>query len=338
MKITVLGSGGWGTALALLIHSNLQTDDSLVMWDFLPEILNNIKNYRENKDFLPDVNIPNDIDIEYDIDKAIENSDIIFSVVPAKGVHFVLEHIADLNINKIEGIVSTTKGFDLKEKKRISKLWEEKIGDIIYDKYVVLSGPSYAKEVAAKKITAVTLASKNHSLSQKVASFLSNNYFRCYSSDDIIGVELGGALKNIMAIGAGIIDQLQLGNNARAAFITRALYEMIRFGRTEGAKRETFFGLSGIGDLVVTSTSSLSRNHTVGEELAKGRKLDDIISSMKMVAEGVKTTEIVNELGKKRDLDLPITYLLYNIMYKDLDVKEGIVKLMSRSLKDEQFY
>ena len=337
MKITVLGSGGWGTALAILLNNNISDDGIVTIWDHFPETLENIRKHRENTHFLPGVKIPENIALLDDLEEALSGAELVLSAVPAMGVHEISDAVAR-HADHLQAVISATKGFDIPGKRRVSELWKDALGDSFKDKYAVLSGPSHAEEVARKRLTAVTIASGDIKLARSLSEVFSNEYFRCYASDDVIGVELGGVLKNIMAIGAGIIDQMELGVNARSAYITRALYEMIRFGTEEGSRRDTFYGLSGIGDLIVTCTSDLSRNHYVGRELGKGRSVASIREGMKMVAEGVATTEIMQELATKKKIDMPITKVLYGIMYRGHSVKEGIVELMGRSLKDEIFY
>ncbi len=336
MRILVIGAGGWGTAISILL-SKTSDENEILIWDYFPETLDHIKNDHNNPNYLPNVDIPMRIKPCYSLDEGINKSDIIFSVVPSIGLENVKDHFINKELSHIKAIVSATKGFHIQSKRRISELWQEILGDSFSKKYLVLSGPSHAEEVAKDKITAVSIASHNIELAREISQLLSNEYFRAYSTDDIIGVELGGALKNIMALGAGIIDGLSLGDNAKAAFITRSLYEIIRFGVYFGAKKDTFFGLSGLGDLIVTCNSKLSRNHFVGEELAKGKNISDIINSMKMVAEGVKATEIAYKISKEKEIDMPITDVIYNILHGS-DLKLEIKKLMTRSLKDEVFY
>ena len=336
MMILVIGAGGWGTAISILLSKSSEENEILI-WDYFPETLEHIKNERMNPDYLPNIEIPGTITPCYSLDDGIEKADIIFSVVPSIGLENVKVHFMNKDISGLRAVVSATKGFHIQSKKRVSEIWHEILGNDFENKYLVLSGPSHAEEVAKSKITAISIASKNIELAREISNLVSNEFFRAYSAEDIIGVELGGALKNIMAIGAGIIDGLELGDNAKAAFITRSLYEIIRFGTHFGAKKDTFFGLSGLGDLIVTCSSVLSRNHFVGVQLAQGKKIEDIINNMKMVAEGVKTTKIVYEISKEHDLDMPITGVIHDILMGS-DLKLEIKKLMTRSLKDEVFY
>lgn len=328
-NIAILGAGGWGTALSTVLHHN---NHSVSLWEIQKDLAEKFIKERENKTFLQGVSIPEEILITSDLTEALNGKDIIFFAVPSHVVRTVAEKIKDIH-NKI--LISAVKGIENKTLFRISEIFCDVISGVSQDQCAVLSGPSHAEEVARKIPTAVTIASKNTELAILLQKILMNQYFRVYASSDIIGVELGGALKNIIALAAGICDGAQLGDNTKAALLTRGNAEITRLGVSMGADPKTFSGLSGIGDLVVTCYSKYSRNRYVGEHIGKGEKLDSILKNMTMVAEGVKTTESAYQLAKKQNVETPIIEKIYSILFQGEDPIDAVRSLMTREAKME---
>lgn len=327
MKIGILGGGGWGTSLALHLY---RKKFDITIWFHSEETLKLVKETRENIYYLPGFIIPNEILLTNEIDYLIDNSEIIFIVVPSQHTREVLLKIDKNKIrNKIFLIAS--KGIEMKTGKRMSEVLEEVLET---KNYGVLSGPNFSKEVALRIPTSSVVASNDEKLSETLQNILTNEYFRVYTSRDSIGVELGGSLKNVLAIAAGISDGLGFGANTKASLITRGIKEMVRVGRKFGAKEETFYGLSGLGDLVATSFSNLSRNRWFGEMIGRGIKPKDIVSTTKQVIEGIYTAKVVFE--KNRDLDLPIMKEVYYIIYENKDPIISVRNLMTRILKSEE--
>jgi len=327
MKIGILGGGGWGTSLALHLY---RKKFDITIWFHSKETLNVVKETRENIYYLPGFIIPKEINLTNSIEEIVELSEIIFIVVPSQFVRDVLTKIDKRKIgNKIFLIAS--KGIEMKTGKRISEVLEE----VLETKdYVILSGPNFSKEVALRIPTSSVIASKDENLLEVFQKLLTNEYFRVYTSRDSIGVEFGGSLKNVLAIAAGISDGLGFGVNTKASLITRGIKEMVRVGIKYGAKEETFYGLSGLGDLVATSFSNLSRNRWFGEMIGRGIKPKEIISSTRQVIEGVYTTKVVYENNK--DLDLPIMSEIYYIIYENKEPMLAVRSLMTRVLKSEE--
>lgn len=326
-KIIVVGAGGWGTALAILLSQKV----NVKLWCHEKETADEIAMNRTNSDFLPNVEIPENITPVADFSH-IEAAEIIVNTVPTQFIRSVYSQMDFSFENKI--IVNGSKGIERNTFKRISEIFSEVV-NIPAEKYVSLSGPSHAEEVAIGGITAVLAASENIELAKEVRDLFSNNLFRAYSSNDVIGCELGGALKNIISIACGIIDGLELGDNAKAALMTRGLAEIARLGIAMGANSLTFSGLSGLGDLYVTCASKHSRNRKVGELIGKGNNLKEVLYGRKMVTEGVYTTESVYQLAKKMNIPMPITEQIYNILYNETSVQDVVKILMNRNNKDE---
>ncbi|NIA22614.1 MAG: NAD(P)H-dependent glycerol-3-phosphate dehydrogenase [Proteobacteria bacterium] len=328
MRISVLGAGNWGTTLSIICANNR---NEVLLWEYDKENYKVIKKYKENKKYLPGIKLPGSITVTSNIAEIAQYSDIILFVVPSKHFRETAE-LAKAFIKKNSIIASAAKGLEHKTHKRMSEILYEYFPN---NKIVSLSGPTIANEIAHKKPAAIVSASKDTRASETVQKILSNEYFRVYRNDDIIGVELGGAIKNVIVLAAGIIDGMGLGDNSKAALITRGLAEITRLGIKMGARRETFSGLSGLGDLFVTSTSKYSRNRHVGEKLGEGMRLKDILSSMFMVAEGVETASAALELSKSLNVNMPITEAVNRILFNESDIKLVISELMNRSLKDE---
>jgi len=332
MKITVLSDGAWGTALAMNLLDN---GHRVTLWGPFPEYLAAMKESRQNSRFLPGVQLPAALEFEPDMARAVAQSEIILLATPTQYLRSVLTKFAPYHDPKQQLLVNVAKGIEVESWLRISEMVESVLGK---HRYVALSGPSHAEEVSRKLPTAVVAASRHEKDAQLVQQTFINESFRVYTSHDVVGVELGGALKNVMAIAAGIIDGLKLGDNPKAAMITRGIAEMGRLGSLYGGKSTTFSGLSGIGDLIVTCTSGHSRNRHVGEELGRGRKLSEITSAMGMVvAEGVTTARGAYTLARQVNANTPIIDQIYAILYQDLDPKAAIKNLMSRSAGNE-FY
>ena len=330
--IAVIGAGSWGTALALLLGKK---GHSVRLWGHRLEHVAAIQENRENYAYLPGFPFPDTITPTADISTAVKAASIICMVVPSHCYRLVFEQV--LSAAPPAAIfVSATKGIENDSLNTMTQVMEScstRCGREINS--AVLSGPSFAKEVADEVPTAITIGSKQAKIAQELQDVFSTDYFRVYTSSDIIGLELSAALKNIIAIAAGICDGLDFGTNARAALITRGLAEMTRFGVERGAEKETFFGLSGLGDLVLTCTGALSRNRYVGVELGKGKKLDQILKEMTMVAEGVKTTKSVFDMVNKNQLDMPILEQVYKILYEDKNCLLAVKDLLGRALKPE---
>ncbi|MFC1562705.1 NAD(P)H-dependent glycerol-3-phosphate dehydrogenase [candidate division KSB1 bacterium] len=332
-KIGILGAGGWGTGLSIVLHNNQHI---VSMWEFDKEIAEKFKTTGENEKFLPGIKIPLEISIVCDLEEAVNKNEIILFAVPSHVVREVAEKIKELNI-KDKIIISAVKGVENKSLYRMSEVLNEVLPDIGYDKIAVISGPSHAEEVSRKIPTAVTIASKSSKLAIQLQKIFMNPFFRVYASEDLIGVELGGSLKNIIAIAAGICDGADLGDNTKAALLTRGIAEITRLGVALGAEPKTFSGLAGIGDLIVTCYSSHSRNRFVGEQIGKGNKLSDVLKNMVMVAEGVKTTESVYQLSKKHNIETPIIEKVYNVLFNNENPKNAVYELMTREAKIEDW-
>ena len=330
-RIGVIGAGSWGTTLAnLLALKGFQID----LWAFEKEVKDQILAHRENTVFLPGVTLSQSIRPSHDIEEVISNKDLVLIVVPSHVMRETAQKFAGA-VSKEAIIVSASKGIENKTHLTMTGVLKEVLHQLPQSRFAVLSGPSFAKEVARRSPTAVTAAAEDAEVARYVQHVFATPYFRVYTSDDMIGVELGGAVKNVIAIAAGIIDGLDLGLNTRAALITRGLTEIKRLGRKLGANPQTFAGLAGVGDLILTCTGNLSRNHTVGNKIGRGQKLSEILDEMRMVAEGVKTAKSVYNLSRKLDVEMPISHQIYFILYEDLSPKEALQNLMTRDLKHE---
>jgi len=329
--VAVVGGGSWGTALA-----NLLAEKSIPvsLWVFEEDLCEEMQRTKENTLYLPGVQLSPLLYPDNDLEAVLAGKRIILMAVPSH----VYRHVAMQMLDFLKGpvvLVSATKGIENESLKTMSGIWHEIVPESIDWDYAVLSGPSFAREVVQKAPTAVTVASVSKEIAEEVQKLFSTEYFRVYTSTDVIGVELGGALKNIIALAAGIVDGLGLGHNTRAALMTRGLAEMSRLGTSMGADPLTFLGLAGVGDLVLTCTGDLSRNRTVGFKLGQGKKLSEILAEMRMVAEGVKTTRSVYHLARQKEIDMPICEQMYRILYEDLTPENALASLMQRELKHE---
>jgi len=330
-RIGVVGGGAWGTALAKLL-----ADKGFVLdlWVFEPEVREQIEKNRENKIFLPDVRLPENIIPSNDIEIVVKEKDLVLVVVPSHCMRDVAGQMRNF-ISPGTIVVTASKGIENKTHMTMTQILAEKIDFLPKENFAVLSGPSFAREVANNVPTVVAASSTSRDVSEYVQNIFSCPTFRVYVNDDPIGTQIGGAMKNVVAIAAGICDGMQMGLNPRAALITRGLTEMNRLGTKLGADPLTLAGLAGVGDLLLTCTGELSRNYTLGRQIGEGKKLDDIISEMRMVAEGVKTTRSVYNLSKKLGVDLPICNEVYSVLFEGRSVKETVERLMNRSLKHE---
>ncbi|MBI4649746.1 NAD(P)H-dependent glycerol-3-phosphate dehydrogenase [Candidatus Desantisbacteria bacterium] len=327
-KIAVLGAGSWGTTLAVLLAKKYT--EEIRLWEFFEEKACILRNTRENKLYLPGIIIPENIFISSSIDEVTKDADIIIVAVPSHLVRAAVKNLREISSGVI--LVSVSKGIENNTFCRMSEiiLKETKNSNI-----VVLSGPSHAEEVSREIPTAIVAASLNLNLAKEIQELFMTAYFRVYTNSDVLGVELGGALKNIIAIGAGILDGLGLGDNTKAALITRGLSEITRFGTFFGADPSTFYGLSGIGDLIVTCTSRHSRNRLLGEKIGIGKKLNEALDEMVMVAEGVKTILSVYGMAKKNNISMPISEQMYEVLYSGKSPSDALNSLMTRDAKYE---
>jgi glycerol-3-phosphate dehydrogenase (NAD(P)+) len=331
MKISVLGAGGWGTTLAILLHYN---GHNVTLWEYKKSYARHLLKKRINTDYLPGIKIPKEILITSDIEESADDKHLIVMAVPSQ---FLRNVINDINYKSIEDtiLVSVSKGIENKSLMTMSQMIKDVFPHINKNQIGVISGPSHAEEVSRMIPTAVVAASSDIETSKAIQSAFMTSYFRVYASTDILGVELGGAFKNIIAIGAGIIDGAGFGDNTKAAIMTRGVAEISRLGLSMGSRPETFAGLSGMGDLIVTCMSRHSRNRYVGEQIGKGRKLKEILKSMEQVAEGVETTRSAKQLAAKVKIETPITNEVYKILFEDKDPVKATTDLMTRDMKAE---
>ncbi|MFO7727141.1 MAG: NAD(P)H-dependent glycerol-3-phosphate dehydrogenase [Desulfonatronovibrio sp.] len=330
-KIAVLGGGSWGTTLAnMLCVKGLQVG----LWVREKELVNEIKVKHENTWYLPGMKLSPELMVSDEAGGIVQGSDYILVVIPCQFMRGVLESLRDV-FPADPVVICASKGVELATLKPQSSVISEALTGK-NPRYAVLSGPSFAGEVSRRLPTAVSLGCEDTQLGRALQDVMSTDFFRVYANADFRGVELGGALKNIMAVAAGISDGLEFGSDARAALITRGLVEMSRFGVALGGKEKTFMGLSGMGDLVLTCTGDLSRNRQVGLALGRGKTLDDILAERRTVAEGVKTTESVYMLSRELGVDMPITGQVYRVLFENKDPGSAVEELMTRALKSEQ--
>lgn len=334
-RTAVIGAGSWGTALALLLASK---DYPVTLWGHRTELIDALKEKRENSQYLPGYRLPENIYPTTDIAEAVEGTKIICMVVPSHGFRSVYSKIVP-SLGAGVCVVSAVKGIEnstLMTMDRVIEDVHQQLSFTLPCSTAVLSGPSFAKEVAEKMPTAITIGCRDISVANFLQSHFATDYFRVYTSTDIVGLEISGALKNIIAIATGICDGLGYGLNTRAALITRGLAEITRFGKVHSAQTSTFYGLSGIGDLMLTCTGDLSRNRTVGLKLGQGKSLKAIQNEMQMVAEGVKTTRSVYEIAQKLKIDMPILEQVYLILYENKNCSDAVEDLLKRDLKREE--
>jgi glycerol-3-phosphate dehydrogenase (NAD(P)+) len=330
-KIGVVGAGSWGTALA---HHLALKGIGVDLWVRERDVFHQIRDRRINNTFLPGIRLSKKIEPVQSFKQVTRQKDLVLIVVPSHVFRNTLRKLVPYLLAEVPLVVGT-KGIESKTLMTMSQVVKSVIPEHGSASFACLSGPSFAREVCEKHPTAVTLASSDKGLARSLQEVFSTEYFRVYTTQDVIGVELGGALKNVIAIGAGVSDGLGFGSNARAALITRGAAEMARLGVALGADPVTFAGLAGIGDLILTCTGDLSRNRMVGLKIAQGMPIDKIISSMKMVAEGIKTSLSAYRLAKKMGIEMPITTEVYHIIHKGKDPKRAVKDVMTRELRVE---
>jgi glycerol-3-phosphate dehydrogenase (NAD(P)+) len=329
-KVAVLGAGSWGNTLALVLANKF----NVTMWEFDASLAQLLATERENKRFLPGVAFPETLTVTNDMEQAIKDAFMVVFAVPSFAIRSTAKNAANF-VNCEQILVTVTKGLEDKTFLRMSQILDEVI--LAKKGVVALSGPTHAEEVSKKMPSTIVAACPNLELAEIVQRSFMTEYLRVYTNEDIAGVELGGAIKNIIAVIAGISDGMGMGDNTKAALMTRGMAELIRLGKKAGAKEKTFSGLTGMGDLIVTCCSRHSRNRFVGEELGKGRKLKEIIDSMQMVAEGVKNCESIYHYAKELQVEMPLTNELYKILYLDGNIHDSIRNLFGRKERYEHW-
>ena len=331
-KVVIIGAGSWGTALGLVLA---RKGYDITLWEFNKERAEEIQNNRENKRYLPGIKFPDNLNVTYEKEGLLEGIKYVVFSVPSQVLRGVIRGFSnDLTEDML--LVNTAKGIEVSTGMRLSEVMKDEIKGKFHKNIVVLSGPTHAEEVAVGIPTTIVAAGEKEKAAE-IQELFNSKVFRVYLSEDVVGVELGAAVKNCLAIGAGIADGMGFGDNTKAALITRGISEMIRYGKACGAKEITFSGLSGIGDLIVTCASKHSRNRHVGECLGKGQDIQTILNEMTMVAEGVPTVKAVYEQIQKLNISMPILEATYNIIYKNANAGNMVEELMERTLKEE-FY
>ncbi len=330
-RVAIMGAGSWGTALGIMAA---RRGHEVRFWSRNEEVVESINRQHVNTIYLADAQIPDPVRATGEIEEALEAAEFVILAAPSHATRAILTSMVPV-LDREMIFVSATKGIEIDTGKRISQIVADVVDEDFSPRFVCLSGPSFAKEVVEKHPTAVVAASSSAELSRSVQAELSSETLRIYTNDDVVGTELGGSVKNVMAIAAGMVAGLGFGTNSIAALITRGLAEMTRLALKEGAKLETLMGLAGLGDLVLTCTGSLSRNRFVGQELGKGRSLDQITGSMKEVAEGVKTTKALKRLAARLGVELPITNEVHAVLYEGETAQVAAANLMNRPLRDE---
>lgn len=329
-NVAVIGDGGWGTTLAMLLNEN---GAKVNLWGIFPEYIESMKAKRENIKFLPGVKIPSEISLTSDLSEAVSGVNIMVLAVPSQYMRDVARRFKDIRTDFADKIfVSVSKGIENKTLKRMSEVVREILGPV---KIGVLSGPTISYEVARGLPTTVVAASEDEDTAKEIQDLFMADNFRVYTNNDIIGVELGGSLKNVIAIAAGISDGLGFGVNTKAGLLVRGIVEVARLGIKMGARHETFYGISGLGDLMTTCVSSHGRNRWFGEEIGKGKKPQDVLKATEMVVEGVTTAKSCYELRKKYDVEMPISEQIYAVIYEGKDPKAAVRDLMTRERKAE---
>ncbi len=327
-RVTILGDGGWGTALGIVLSDH---GADVTQWGVDPRYADEMQKTRRNPKFLPGVELPDPIRVTGDLKTALAHAEVLFSCVPTPYLRAVLERVKPM-VRPGTPVVSATKGISTDTLERPTQIVQDVLGEI---PIVVVSGPSHAEEVARRMPTTVVAASVDLGIARRIQDLLATERFRVYTHDDVIGVELGGALKNVISIAAGIVDGLGFGDNTKAALLTRGIVEMSRLGEALGGQRVTFFGLSGIGDLITSTVSPHGRNRMVGYRIGRGERLEDILGGMLMVAEGVKTSIAVKKLSQLKKAEMPICNEVYNVLFEGKDPAKAVRDLMTRQLKDE---
>ncbi|RFA37233.1 glycerol-3-phosphate dehydrogenase [Virgibacillus dokdonensis] len=329
-RVAVLGAGSWGTALSIVLADN---GHDVRLWTHRPEQAKKINNAKTNEQYL-DTDIPASVIAYSDLKQAIQDAVAIVFVVPTKAIREVAKQLDQL-VEPDTTIIHASKGIEPVTLKRVSQMISEELSEFTEEEIVVLSGPSHAEEVALRQPTTVTVSSIEPEHAKIAQDLFINESFRVYTSPDVIGIEFGGALKNIIALGAGISDGLGYGDNAKAALMTRGLAEIARLGTSLGANPLSFLGLPGVGDLIVTCTSAHSRNWRAGNLLGKGHKLDDVLEQMGMVVEGVRTVQAAYQFAKEQQVEMPITEGIFQLLFEDKSPKDIVGQLMNRSKRQE---
>ncbi|HEY6009304.1 MAG TPA: NAD(P)H-dependent glycerol-3-phosphate dehydrogenase [Geobacteraceae bacterium] len=330
-RIGVIGAGSWGTTLADLLAKK---GHEVTLWAYEAELVTEVTEQRTNSLFLPGIALSPRLRATGSLAEAVTAKDLLLFVVPSQLVRGILASVLP-HIPETAVIASASKGIELDTLMTVSQVYAAVLPPGLYRNFAVLSGPSFAREVAQEMPTAVVAAAEDPSVAARVQQTFTTPRFRVYTNSDVIGVELGGAIKNVIAIAAGISDGLGFGHNTRAALITRGLAEMSRLGLAMGAQTATFAGLAGMGDLVLTCTGDLSRNRSVGIRLGQGARLEAILAEMRMVAEGVKTTESAWHLARRLGVEMPITEQVYHVLHEDKPARDAVIELMTRDLKAE---
>ena len=328
-RIAIIGDGGWGTALGL---SLFRKGHRVCLWGPFPETIERIRATGENRDYLPGIRLPKELEWTADRGRVVENAEVVVLAMPTKYFKTVLTAFAPL-MPATAKVVSVAKGLDGEDNRRMTEVAEELLGS---GPVAALSGPSFASEVAIGAPTAVVVACRDQALATFMQDVFTDQRFRVYTSDDVVGVELGGTLKNVIAVGVGVCDGLGLGHNSRAALITRGLAEITRLGVAMGAHPGTFAGLSGMGDLVLTCTSRLSRNYSVGERMGKGEKIADILAGMKQVAEGVENSATARTLAVRVGVPAPIAAEVYALVHQGKTPRDAVESLLGREPRHER--
>lgn len=336
MKVGVLGGGSWGISLAVLIESN---GHDVTLWEFNPTDAAELKEKREHTTKLPGIFLPDRIEVTDRIESAVEGAEAVVVVVPAQTVRATAQSvrtkIPESALRQVSAWIVASKGIENGTMSLMTDVVEQEIPGAGKDKILVLSGPSHAEEVSRGIPTAVVAACENHDLATRIQTEFSTESFRIYTNNDVTGVELAASVKNVIAVAAGICDGLGFGDNTKGAILTRGIVEMIRLGKKMGAQEQTFFGLAGFGDLITTCMSRHSRNRKVGELIGKGCSLDEALSQMTMVAEGVETTRALFKLASHHDVEMPITTEVYKALFEGKSPKEAARDLMTREYKPE---
>ena len=330
-RVAVIGPGSWGTALSQVLNDN---DHAVRIWGNIAEQIDEINQDHTNKRYFKEIVLDEKIKAYHSLEEALDGADAVLFVVPTKVTRLVAKQVAQLLKQKVI-VMHASKGLEPDSHERISTILEEEIPHELRSEIVVVSGPSHAEETIVRDITLITAASNDLETAKYVQKLFSNHYFRLYTNTDVVGVETAGALKNIIAVGAGALHGLGYGDNAKAAIITRGLAEITRLGVKLGASPLTYSGLSGVGDLIVTGTSIHSRNWRAGDALGRGEKLADIEANMGMVIEGISTTKAAYELAQEFDVYMPITQAIYEVIYQDKGIKEAIFEIMNNEFKAE---
>ena len=332
-RVAVIGAGAWGTALGMLLAE--KNELTVTMWSFEADVADSINEFHQNR-YLPGIDLPDALRAETDLSRTLEGASVVLSASPAQVVREVMTEAAP-NVLADALVVSASKGIENGTLLRMDEVLGQILPEQSMERFCVLSGPGFAKEVASHAPTTVVIAGRTAEAANEAQDIFQTSYFRIYTSTDIVGVELGGALKNVVALAAGIVSGLGYGHNTIAAVITRGLAEITRLGVAMGSDRATFSGLAGMGDLLLTCTGDLSRNRTVGYRLGQGESLQEILSDMKAVAEGVKTTESVYELAKNRGVEMPIVEQVYRVLNNAVNPEDALKMLMLREPTSEEW-